>query len=102
MFRAHRVFTLLRPSRPRHPLVQALLAVFAVCAFVVLLAIGAAVALIVTIVAAILRLLGFGRPIRVTTYAHVNPHAHAPPADSDVIDGEYTVLRKPMHRITDH
>jgi hypothetical protein len=100
MYRAHRVFTLLRPARPRHPITQALFAVFAVCAFGVLLVVGAAVALIVAIVAAILRLLGLGRPIRVATYAHVNPHAQKPPADTDVIDGEYTVLRKSLPRIT--
>ena len=102
MFRAHRVFTLLRPPRPRHPLVQAFFAMFAVCAFIVLLFVGAAVALIVTIVAAILRLLGIGRPIRVTAYAHANPQTQTPPADGDVIDGEYTVLREPLHRITHH
>ncbi len=102
MYRAHRVFTLLRPARPRHPIVQALFAVFAVCAFVVLLVVGAAVALVVMLVAALLRLLGVGRPIHVTTFARVNPHPQSPPADSDVIDGEYTVLRKPLHRISDH
>jgi hypothetical protein len=100
MFRAHRVFTLLRPARPRHPFVQALFAAFAVCAFLVLLVVGAAVALVVAIVAGLLRLLGLGRPIRITAYARTNPHPQNPPADNDVIDGEYTVLREPLPRIT--
>jgi fatty acid desaturase len=102
MFRAHRIFTLLRPARPRHPIVQALFAAFAICAFLVLLVVGAAVALLVMIVGALLRLFGICRPIRAVAYARTHAPTDAPTGDNDVIDGEFTVLRKPLHRITDH
>jgi hypothetical protein len=102
MFRAHRVFTLLRPARPRHPIVQALFAAFAICAFLVLLVVGAFVALLVMVVGALLRLFGIARPIRVTAYTRTHAPTDAPVADNDVIDGEYTVLRKPLHRINNH
>lgn len=102
MFNAHRVFTLLRPARPRHPLIQALIAAFVVVAFLALLVVGAIFALAVMLVGAVLRAFGFGRPIRFAVRTRRNPPEQTPPADNDIIDGEYTVLRKPLHRITNH
>lgn len=98
MFRYHRVWSLLQPQRPRHPLVRALLGLFALCAFMLLLVIGAVVGVVLLAGSLLLRAL---RPSRVVASAtHANDDA--PVVDGDVIDGEYSVLRKPLHRISNH
>ena len=99
MFRAYRVFSLLRPARPRHPIAQALLALFAVCAFVVLLVVGLTVAAIVILVGALLRALGLSRPVAVVSGMRPQARADAPASDNDnihgdIIDGEFSVVDK--------
>ncbi|MBS0194168.1 MAG: hypothetical protein JSR34_07960 [Proteobacteria bacterium] len=102
MFSAYRVFTLLRPPRPRHPLLQALLTVLVVCAFLVLLVVGAAIGLVVLLVALIGRALGFSRPFVFTTGARQQSESSSGPppqaraADDDVIDGEFRVVDKTL------
>jgi hypothetical protein len=95
MFHYHRVWSLLQPQRPRHPIVRALLGLFAVCALALLLLVGAVVGAIVLAVSLLWRAL---RPYPPAARAQ----ADSPAVDGDVIDGEYSVLRKPLHRITDH
>jgi hypothetical protein len=104
MLRAYRVFSLLRPARPRHPIVHALLALFAVCAFIVLLVFGLTVAAIVMMVGTVLRALGLSRPIAVVSGNRPQARADAPAAENgsihgdiiagDIIDGEFSVVDK--------
>jgi len=96
MFRAHRVFSVLRPSRPRHPIVQALLALFAVCAFVVLLVVGTAIAAVVMLVGALLRAFGPARPAFVAANQNPRARADAATSDGDIIDGEFSVVDKSL------
>ena len=93
MFRVHRVWSLLQPQRPRHPIVRALLGLFAICALMVLLTIGAVIGLIVFAGSLVWRMF---HPA-----LSIPPAQHASPADDDdCIDGEYSVLRKPLPRTT--
>ena len=98
MIRAYRVFSLLRPSRPRHPIAQAVLALFAICAFVMLLVFGIAAAAVVMVGGTLLRAFGPGRPIGAASHAHLRAQTDAqtgPPASSsDIIDGEFRVVDK--------
>ncbi|MBS0213157.1 MAG: hypothetical protein JSR26_08285 [Proteobacteria bacterium] len=102
MFSAYRVFTILRPPRPRHPVLQALLTVLVVCAFLVLLAVGAAIGLVVLLLALIGRALGLTRPFAFHFGAsprgssQPGPQAQAHAADDGVIDGEFRVVDKSL------
>jgi hypothetical protein len=96
MFRAYRVFSLLRPARPRHPIVQALFALLAVCAFVVLLVVGLAIAVFALIAGALLRAFGPSRPVSVVGNIGTRPPPDAPTASSDIIDGEFSVVDKTL------
>ncbi|HTA65620.1 MAG TPA: hypothetical protein VK753_08950 [Xanthomonadaceae bacterium] len=100
MFRAYRVFSLLRPARPRHPIVQALFALFAVCAFLILLVVGAGIAIFAVLVGTLLRAFGFGRPVGFAAGSRPGAQANAPAdthtADGDVIDGEFRVVDKSL------
>ena len=106
MFRAYRVFSLLQPTRPRHPLLQALLAVVAVCTFLALLVVGAVIGLAVMIVAFIARALGFAKPFAFRTGAFdagaqpqpagSGTRAQTRAADGDIIDGEFRVVDKSL------
>ena len=93
MFRVHRVWSLLQPQRPHHPIVRLLLSVFAICALMVLLTVGAVIGLIVFAGSLLWRMF---HPV-----ASIPRAQHeSPVADDDVIDGEYSVLRKPLPRTT--
>jgi len=94
MFRAYNVFSLLRPARPRHPIVQALFALLAVGAFLVLLVVGAAIATIMMLVGALLRAFGPARPAAAAPNSGPHAQADAPAAGSDIIDGEFRVVEK--------
>lgn len=100
MFSAYRVFSLLHPARPRHPLLQALMAVVVVCAFVVLLALGALVGLFVMAVALLARAFGWSRPVVFETGPRPGPEpAQSQPSattDGDIIDGEFHVVEKSL------
>ena len=98
MFRAYNVFSLLRPARPRHPLVQALFALFATCAFVVLLVFGLAIAAIVMCIGALLR--AFAPSRLVDPVPNARSGAQAPMADDGVIDGEFHVVDKSLPHTT--
>ncbi|HEV2607320.1 MAG TPA: hypothetical protein VGT79_04980 [Xanthomonadaceae bacterium] len=100
MFRAYNVFSLLRPARPRHPIVQALFALLATCAFVVLLVFGLAIAAIVMFVGAMVRAFAPSRPVDPVSNARSGAHTEAPAADGDVIDGEFHVVAKPLPQST--
>ncbi len=96
MFRPQFVWSSLQSRRPRHPLVRVLFGLFAACAFVVLLVVGAAIAAVVMAAGLLLRALrplAQSRPSRPVVFA---PRKHVAPVsnDGDVIDGEYSVLRK--------
>ena len=95
MFRVHRVWSILQPQRPRHPLVSALLGLFAICAMLAVLAIGAVVGLIVFIVSALWRL--FQPAVATAPRSAREQPTHAD--DGHVIDGEFSVLRKPLPHI---
>ncbi len=99
MFRYHRAWSLLQPQRPRHPIVRALLGLFAVCAVLVLLLVGLVVGSIVFVASLLWRAVHPHSPI-------ARARTDSPVVDDDVIDGEiivgeFRVLRKPLHRITD-
>lgn len=96
MFRAYRVFSLLRPSRPRHPIVQALLALFAICAFIVVLVVGVVVAATVMLAGTLLRAFGPVRPVAVASNAQPRPRVDTTAAGADIIDGEFRVVDKPI------
>jgi len=96
MIRAYRVFSLLRPSRPRHPIAQALLALFAICAFIVVLVVGIAVAAVVMVGGTLLRAFGPARHAGTTPDAHLRAQGNAPVASGDIIDGEFRVVDKPI------
>ncbi len=100
MFRYHRVWSLLQPQRPRHPIVRALLGLFAVCALLMLLLIGVVVGAIVLAGSLFWRALHPQVPAARTreNFATVDGDAMR----GDVIDGEFSVLRKPLDRITNH
>jgi hypothetical protein len=100
MFRYHRVWSLLQPQRPRHPIVSALLGLFAVCAIAVLLLVGLVVGAIVFVGSLVWRALH-------PHAAAERTHPDSPVVDDDVIDGEvingeFRVLRRPLNRITNH
>ena len=100
MFRYHRVWSLLQPQRPRHPIARALLGLFAVCALLMLLSVGLVVGAIVFVASLLWRALHPHAPA-----ARVREDSAAVEGDAihgDVIDGEFSVLRKPLHRITNH
>lgn len=93
MFRVHRIWSLLQPQRPRHPIVRALLGLFAICALMVLLTIGAVIGLVMFAGSLVWRMF---HPV-----ASMQREQHASPVpNDDVIDGEYSVLRKPLPRTT--
>jgi hypothetical protein len=94
MFRAHRVFSLLQPARPRHPIVQALFALLAVCAFVVLVVVGLGIAVVVMIAGALLRAFGPSRPVAAAPDARQRAQPDAPATSGDIIDGEFRVVDK--------
>ncbi|MBS0457610.1 MAG: hypothetical protein JSS44_09810 [Proteobacteria bacterium] len=100
MFSAYRVFSLLHPARPRHPFVQALLAVFVVCAFLVLLVVGAFIGLLAMLVALVARAFGWGPRFAVKVGTPpASPSSGQPdsrPPDGDVIDGEFHVVEKSL------
>lgn len=100
MFRAYNVFSLLRPARPRHPLVQALFALFATCAFVVLLVFGLAIAAIVMCVGALLRAFAPSRAAGPVSSAQPGAGAGTRSADGDAIDGEFHVVEKSLPHTT--
>jgi hypothetical protein len=91
MFRPHLVWSFLQPRRPRHPIVSALMGLFAICAFIVLLVVGAAVAAVVMIAGLLLRALRPSRPPAQMSHARAAPSS----GEGDFIDAEYSVLRKP-------
>lgn len=93
MFRVHRVWSLLQPQRPRHPIVRALLGLFAICALMVMLTIGAVIGMIAFAGSLLWRL--FYPVASLPRAQHASPVAH-----DDAIDGEYSVLRKPLPRTT--
>jgi len=100
-FRLHPLWSSLQSRRPRHPIVRAMFGLFAICAFIVLLVVGAAIAAIVMVAGLLLRALrpqAQNSPSRPVAYA---PHVQAAPSsnDGDVIDGEYSVLRKSEPRV---
>jgi hypothetical protein len=94
MFRAHRVFSLLQPARPRHPIVQALFALLALGAFLVLLVVGIAIAAVVMIGGALLRAFSPSRPATVAPDPRPRAQADVPAAEGDIIDGEFRVVEK--------
>jgi uncharacterized protein (DUF58 family) len=96
MFRAYRVFSLLRPARPRHPILQALLALLAICAFVVLLGVGLVVAAVVMLVGTLLRAFRPARPVIVASNGRASAQTDAPADNGDVIDGEFSVVDKSL------
>jgi len=96
MFRAYRVFSMLRPARPRHPLAQALLAVVALCAFFVLLLVGVAIAAAVMLGGAVLRALAPARRPAVADDTRAQPRDNAPAAAGEIIDGEFSVVDKSL------
>lgn len=98
MFRYRRVWSLLQPQRPRHPIMRALLGLFAVCAVLMLLLIGLVVGSIVFVASVLWRALLPHVPRAREDSATVDGDA----IRGDVIDGEFSVLRKPLHRITNH
>lgn len=102
MFRAYNVFSLLRPARPRHPLVQALFALLATCAFVVLLVFGLAIAAIVMLVGTLLRAFTPSRPVDPASNVRPGAQASTPTTDGDVIDGEFHVVDKSLPHGTGH
>ncbi len=100
MFRAYQVFSMLRPPRPRHPLVQALVVVFVICAFLALLVVGAVIGLVAMLVALVARAFGFGPRFAVRTGATAPPNQPqaTPPGGEDVIDAEYRVVEKSLRQ----
>lgn len=100
MFSAYRVFSLLHPARPRHPLMQALLTVAVVCAFVVLLVVGAIIGLVAMVVAMIARAFGwrprFAFNVGVPPQPQSAPQADPRAPEGDVIDGEFHVVDKSL------
>ena len=98
MFRAYRVFSLLQPARPRHPIVQALLALFAIGAFLVVLVVGAAIAATVMLVGTLMRAFSPVRPAAAAagTFSRPSAAADAPAPAGDVIDGEFSVVSKTL------
>lgn len=82
----HRVFSY-RPQKPRNPWLKLLLGVVGVLLLGVLVAFGLVIGLAMLMFAAVRRLL--------------RPRAEpAPVASPDVIEGEYTVMRKVQERLT--
>jgi hypothetical protein len=97
MFRAHRVFSLLQPARQRHPIVQALFALFAIGAFLVLLVVGAAIAATVMLVGTVMRAFSPVRPVAAgATFSRPGATPEPPAANGDVIDGEFRVVSKTL------
>ncbi len=95
MFRVHRVWSLFQPQRPRHPIVRALFGLFAIGALMVLLTVGAVIGLVVFAGSMLWRMF---HPVAAVSQTQQD----APVADDNCIDGEYSVLRKPLNRITNH
>lgn len=98
MFRPHLVWSSLRsrrPRHPRHPLVRAVFGLFALCAFIVLLVVGAAIAAVVMIAGLLLRAVRPSRPFAQMPRAQAMPSSN----DGDIIDAEYSVLRKSGQRV---
>jgi hypothetical protein len=100
MFRAYNVFSLLRPARPRHPIVQALFALLATCAFVVLLVFGLAIAAIAMFFGALLRAFAPSRSADAVSNARPGERAGTRSADGDAIDGEFHVVEKSLPHTT--
>lgn len=98
MFRVHRVWSILQPQRPRHPLISAVLAIFALCVMLFVLAAGAVIGMIVFGTSLVLRMFRTPAPRHYVE----QPEPQQPMADGDVIDGEFSVLRKPLPRIAEH
>lgn len=96
MIRAYRVFSLLRTSRPRHPIAQAMLALFAICAFIMMLVVGVAVAAVVMVGGTVLRAFGPARQMGAAPDPHLRAQENAPAASGDIIDGEFRVVDKPI------
>jgi hypothetical protein len=97
MFRPHVIWSSLQPRRSRHPIVSALLGLFAVCAFLCVLAVGAVIAVFAMLVGTLLRAFGATRPVASSTNAGPSspPPREAPSAShGDVIDGEFSVVEK--------
>ena len=95
MFRIHRVWTILHPQSARHPVMSVLVGLFALCAMLVVLAIGAIAGMLMFGVSAVLALL---RP-RVATAPLFQRDQPARDDGSHIIDGEFSVLRKPLPHI---
>lgn len=93
MFRSQRVWLLLQPTRPRHPIVRALLWIVGAGVLMLLLIMGAVIGTFVLIGSMLMRAVRPSRPV---------PVASRPSDDPSVIDGDFTVLKKPLHRITNH
>jgi len=100
MFRAYNVFSLLRPARPRHPLVQALFALLATCAFLVLLVFGLAIAAIVMFFGALLRAFAPSGSVDPASNARPDAQAGTRATDGGVIDGEFHVVEKSLPHTT--
>lgn len=92
MFRYRRVWSWLQPQRPRHPMARLLLGLFVVCALALMLLIGAVAGTVVLVASLVWRALRPHPPL-------ARVRGDSPAADSDVIDGQYSVLRKPLDRI---
>ena len=84
-FFIHRVFSY-RPGKPRNPLLKVLLGVLGVALLALLVVFGLVVGLGMLLFAAVRRLLR-------------DRTAPAPVAAPDVIEGEYTLVRKPHDRL---
>mgnify|MGYP001549532098 CR=1 FL=1 len=93
MFRSHRAWSLLQPARPRHPIVRALLWIVGAATLMFLLIMGAVIGACVLLGSMLMRAVRPSRPV---------PMASRPADDPSVIDGDFTVLKKPLHRITNH
>ena len=93
MLRSHRVWSLLQPARPRHPIVRALLWIVGAGVLTFLLIMGAVIGTFVLVGSMLMRAVRPARPV---------PMASRAPDDPSVIDGDFTVLKKPLHRITNH
>lgn len=79
-FAFHRLFAY-RPCKPRSPLLRVLVGLLGLALLLVLVAFGVVIGLGMLLFAAARRLL--------------RPRAAAPAAPADVIEGEYTLVRKP-------
>jgi hypothetical protein len=101
MFRVHRVWSSLQPRRPHHPFVRALLGILAVGVLMVLLVVGAVIGVVLLAGSLLLRALRPARPFASPTQAPDAQVASVMAGQGDCIEGDYTVLRKPLRSVPD-